>query len=297
MAIAVMALFGVIATAGVSLIGHLLTRQASRRLTQEHEDERERLRLDAAMRAGMLLAGADGVPADRAAAASGLLALTRLGHAELAVALLVDLWSNPSDRDAPGQVSTETAVLVIDAALTADRANAQLVAAELLCRNALRLDSCQSLHWPSAVDGRWIPGLSPKAKLLILDALVTMAVNGRSNENALRSIAVRLYGIGEGDPSDRVKGCVGTLVQALLPALRRLRYDDMIQGPAMVTLRQLEGAGAAASKNPDGYLERIVADRSRKLEAWSATGCDEIDLGVGSLGTGACDCPRQPAGA
>jgi hypothetical protein len=65
----------------------------------------------------------------------------------------------------------------------------------------------------------------------------------------------------------------------------------------MVTLRQLEGAGAAASKNPDGYLERIVADRSRKLEAWSATGCDEIDLGVGSLGTGACDCPRQPAGA
>jgi hypothetical protein len=230
MAIAVMALFGVIATAGVSLIGHLLTRQASRRLTQEHEDERERLRLDAAMRAGMLLAGVDGVPADRAAAASGLLALTRLGHAELAVALLVDLWSNPSDRDAPGQVSTETAVLVIDAALTADRANAQLVAAELLCRNALRLDSCQSLHWPSAVDGRWIPGLSPKAKLLILDALVTMAVNGRSNENALRSIAVRLYGIGEGDPSDRVKGCVGTLVQALLPALRRLRYDDMIQG-------------------------------------------------------------------
>ncbi|MDT9700868.1 hypothetical protein [Streptomyces sp. P17] len=65
------------------------------------------------------------------------------------MALLVDLWSD-DDED---KISDETAILVIDAALRSTSSSAQLVAAELLCRNAERLDACQSLHWPSSGEG------------------------------------------------------------------------------------------------------------------------------------------------
>jgi hypothetical protein len=85
--------------------------------------------------------------------AAGLLALTRLDHADLAVALLVDLWSEREGPEDPDRVSTETAILVIDAALRSTSANAQLVAAELLCRNAKWLQPGQSLHWPSSLEG------------------------------------------------------------------------------------------------------------------------------------------------
>lgn len=39
--------------------------------------------------------------------------------------------------------------LVVDAALRSGKPNAQLVAAEVLCRNSEHLDPCQSTHWPS----------------------------------------------------------------------------------------------------------------------------------------------------
>ncbi len=90
------------------------------------------------MRAGALFSPAGGGTIHPATAASALLALTNLDRADLAVVLLVDLWTE--DERA---ISTETAILVIDAALRS-QAKAQLIAAELLCRNAKRLDSCQS---------------------------------------------------------------------------------------------------------------------------------------------------------
>jgi uncharacterized protein with von Willebrand factor type A (vWA) domain len=80
-----------------------------------------------------------------------------------------------NERHSESVISDETAVLVIsDALAAADKPAAQLVAAELLCRNALRLDPCQSLHWPAAVDGCWVPLLVPKAKVLVVEALVRM---------------------------------------------------------------------------------------------------------------------------
>src|SRR5712692_7913926 len=79
------------------------------------------------------------------------------------------------------------------------------MAAELLCRNAKGLDICNSLHWPSAVNSAWIPDLPVTAKLLITDALIHMALASNS-KNALRELAIRLYGISDGDPSPRVKG-------------------------------------------------------------------------------------------
>jgi hypothetical protein len=120
---------GVLVTASVSLIGMSLSRQTERRL-----------QLEAAMRAGELFSPTGSTPAVPAAMASGLLALTKLGHAELAVALLVDLGTEDNDK-----VSNETAILVIDAALRSESRNAKLVAAELLCRNAERLNPSQSL--------------------------------------------------------------------------------------------------------------------------------------------------------
>jgi hypothetical protein len=170
---AAIALIGVLVTASATLVGHWVTRQqnlrldseqeqAENRLVQEHGEERERLKLDAAMRAADLFVHSGNESADSVRSASGLLALTQLDRADLAVALLVDLWSphnksrrREADENSSGRthafsrprtqarnnstVSTETAVQVINEALQSTP-NAQLIAAELLCRNARSLD-------------------------------------------------------------------------------------------------------------------------------------------------------------
>ncbi|WP_318307789.1 hypothetical protein [Amycolatopsis solani] len=251
------------------VVGWLTARQANRRLNHEHADEEARLRLDAAMRAGELFSAKDS-PADPAAVASGLLALTKLDNAELAVALLVNLWSEETPQVAP-----ETAVLVVDAALRST-GNAQLVAAELLCRNANRLDPCHSLHWPSAIDGDWDQDFCPKTKLLLIDALVGMTLAHPNTEDALRSVAVRLYGVWRGDENPRVRGCVGRLIGAVVPALRQLGYIDFMQGKKTVLLSELETAAASGTHNPDGYLDRMVEDRCKKLCSW-AHACEHAD--------------------
>lgn len=266
------ALIGVLATASVSVIGFLVTWQANRRLRQDHQEEQARLKLDAAMRAGALFSDTDGTPANPAAIASGLLALTRLDHADLAVALLVDLWSEASDN----RVAHETAVLVIDAALRSDSPSARLVAAELLCRNAHRLSPCHSLHWPSAIDGCWNATFGPKTKLLLIDALIRITVANPVSEGALRSVAVRLYGIWHGDQELRVHGCVGRLIDAVVPALGELGYVDFMQGNQKVVLADLEAAAATGTRNPDSFLDRMVDDRCTKLRTWSA-GCGKTE--------------------
>jgi hypothetical protein len=196
--------------------------------------------------------------------ASGLLALTKLGHAELAVALLVDLWTEDNDK-----VSNETAILVIDAALRSESRNAKLVAAELLCRNAERLNPSQSLDWPSVVEGCWDHTFSQRTKLLLVQALVNMTRKGPHTESALRSVAVRLYGIWEGDPDERVKGCVGKLVNALMPAIRRLEYKEFLQGNQRVHLGDLERVADSRASNPDGYLSHLSDCLAVQLREWA----------------------------
>jgi hypothetical protein len=272
------ALAGVLVTAAVGLVGAVITLIAQRHEERARIEEQRRLRLDAAMRAGELLASKDGAPPDPAAVASGLLALTDLGQAALAVALLVDLWS--PERD--GDVSTETAILVINEALCSDDTGAQLVAAELLCRRSESLDPCQSLHWPSAIDGQWLPQLGNRSKLLLVDGLVRMTLTSDPSENALRSIAVRLYGIASGDPDPRVKRCVGRLIKALVPALQALGYSDFMQGSRVVTLDELKEATRFVMDNPDGMLERIVTERTEALATW-APRCDNTITEPGCL--------------
>jgi hypothetical protein len=302
------ALLAVLVPASVTLVGYWLKRQSEKRLDQEAEEaeerrsletsqENSRLKLDAAMRAAGLFGPSGDAVSSAARSAAGLLALTQVGFTDLAVALLVDLWRPQSPQVMPMEakaadsveVSDETAVQVINAALETGKPDAQLIAAELLCRNADRLDICDSLHWPSSVNSAWIPELPVTAKLLIVDALVHMALASEPTQNSLRELAVRLYGISVGDPEERVKGCIGTLMTAILPALRKLGYTDFMKGPGhgLVTLAQMEGAAAKASPHPDGYFEMIVKDRSERLEDWSRE-CTAVSYAPMALATASC---------
>lgn len=264
---AVLAFVGVLVTATASIIGLTVTRQASRATES-------RLRLDAAMRAGESFSSQTTEPVSSASIASSLLALTKLDNVDLAVALLVDFWL-PGE----GRMSDEAAILVVDAALRSGKPNAQLVAAEVLCRNSAHLDPCQSTHWPSYIDGCWNPGFGPKTRLLLIDALTRMAINKVPvNENALRSVAVRLYGIYAGEPEDsNAKGCIATLIAALIPSLRRLGYEDFMQGNTEVMLSDLEAAAKHAERNPDDFLARMAAARATELCKW-AEPCSKGDV-------------------
>jgi hypothetical protein len=286
---AVLAMVGVLVTAVVSWSGMLVRVQAENRLKREHADEQARLRLDAAMRAGELLSTNDDRSPQPAAVASGLLALPQLGRADLAVALLVDLWDVKGSDDTPDissspahVVSAEIAILVLDAALQDDRPSAQLVAAELLCRNAQRLDLCQSLHWPASIDGTWNSSFGVKTKVLIVEGLVRMACASAPNQNALQSLAVRLYGISVGDADPHVKGCVGMLLTAIVPALQRLGTASLMQGPSEVTMQDIETAASQAHANPDRVFYRIAKHRSAELETWAGL-CHETDFRPGAM--------------
>ena len=187
-------------------------------------------------------------------------------------------------------MSTETAILAIDSALRIRvkqcDSNAPLVGAELLCRNAPRLDACQSLHWPSYVDGMWNADFSPRTKLLLVDALVQMTLTTGPSENALRSIAVRLYGIwlAEGRDSN-VRGCIGTLLSAIIDPLRALCNEEFIQGNQHVSFEDLKTAAASAHENPDGFLARVAKDRAEHL-CDRASQCYDLRLDSGSLAHG-----------
>lgn len=304
---AVLAFVGVLATASATVIGFSVQRQAQDKLSQEHEqttkrlaqdaqEQKRRFELDTAMKASQLIAPGDGSVANPAALASGLVTLTNLDQAELAVSLLVDLWSvriadDGTHLDNPKcQVANEVAILVINGALSSDCASAQLVAAELLCRNATRLTATQSLHWPEVLDGRWRPEFGKRTKLLLVEALVTMTTcpGKPADEASLRSIAVRLYGIST-DPEARVKACVGKLIKALLPALDRCVSKEFTQGGVMVNFDQLAHAAAYPPDNPDGYLSALSDSLAARLREWAA-GASGIPTTPGRLASAAPGC-------
>jgi hypothetical protein len=282
---AILTYAGVMVTATVTLVGMAIKWQSDKRIAVDKAEQFKQIRLDAAMRAGQLVSPGESGPAHPAAIASGLLALTKLGQADLAVALLVDLWPGTAGPVVPGTVSSETAILVIDAALSSESSNAQLVAAEMLCRNCAVLKPGQSLDWPSSLEGRWISKLSHRAKLLVVEALVGSTLSCSPDETTLRSAAVRLYGIWSGDHDKRVRHCIGKMIGALTPRLRELQYTEFIQGDRIITMGQLEHAAESANSMPektDGYLDQLSTTLAAKLKAWAseATG---LYLGPGCL--------------
>jgi hypothetical protein len=277
---------GVLLTVVLGFIGHVLTRQQALRIEREKQESTarlaikehettERLSIEASMRAGELLAAHAGDPA---AAASGLLALTNLNRNNLAVALLVDLWSPGRKR-----VPTETAILVIDAALRSTEPNARLLAAELLCRNSADLEACSSMHWPSLLDGGWNPAFCPKTKLLLIEALLNMTLAAKANEGSLRSLAVRLYGIWAAEKDNSVvRGCLGTLIAEVWPRLRDLGFRNFIQGDAEIKIEELQVAALGAQANPDQYLRHVTEAYAGRLRKW-ASRKEEVELTYGVL--------------
>jgi hypothetical protein len=83
------------------------------------------------------------------------------------------------------------------------------------------------------------------------------------------------------DADLRVKGCVGTLINALFPGLRKLGYTDFLQGNQKVMLGDLEFASESATANPDGLLDQLVISRSEQLAAWAAE-CGTTDYHPGA---------------
>jgi hypothetical protein len=306
---AVFTLIGGLVTYTATIIRISVQRQAQRRLAEEHDrtekrldqegqEQSRRLELEAAMRAGQLITPTDTASADSgspAAVASGLLALTNLNQAELAVSLLVDLWSDgvADDDGKPrkihsSRVANEIAILVINRALCSDSPSAQLIAAELLCRNATKLTATQSLHWPAVLDGGWRPEFGARTKLLLVEALVNMTTCPKkpADEAALRAIAVRLYCISSLDPEKRVKACIGKLINALLPSLDQCTNREFAQGNVMVTIESLHRAAAPRKDNPDGYLSALSDGAAARLQDWSK-GATGIPSNPGCLATAA----------
>ena len=299
----------VVVPATVAVIGTLFAWQSNKRLAQDREQSEARLaqdrkqsearlQLDAVIHAADLFNPSSDPAGSAARCAAGLLVLTQLDQADLAVALVADLWGAQASAplaDAANDVSThptraisgslraevnaqasirisaETAIQVINAALKSKNKNAQVIAAELLCRNAETLDIGKAIDWPSEINGKWDSALPVAAKLLIVDALVHMALASKE-ANALRELAIRLYSIWKNDPQPRVKGCIAALLNAILPELPRLGYRKFLPdfGDHLITIEQMQDAADHPMEHPDEYFEFIVTDRSVKLAQWAA---------------------------
>jgi hypothetical protein len=134
------------------------------------------------------------------------------------------------------------------------------------------------------VEGCWVPDLSPRAKLLLVEALVNMTLAGPTNESALRAVAVRLYGIWRDDPEERVRGCIGKLIDSLIGRLNNLGYKDFMQGTQQVMLSELQEAARSRSDNPDGYLDRLSTRFADDLRNW-AQRCEGLPTEPGCLAT------------
>src|SRR5215813_4653763 len=236
---AVLALFAVLIPASVTLVGFWIQRQAGKRVDLQKVQENARLKLDQVIRAAELFSSSDDATASRERAVSALLALTQLDHAALAIGILADLWpTQPSPSLSPAQettdtstkVSAEQAILVIHAALVSKESTAQIMAAELMSRNAGTLDINSPLHWPNLVSNQWVV-LPERAKLLLIDALVFMAIARVVSGDSIRTLALRLYEIWEIDPEPRVKRSTGAFIEAILPALKTHGYEEfMLRG-------------------------------------------------------------------
>jgi hypothetical protein len=300
---AVLALAGTSLTGAISLAGLALQRQANWRTQLAAADEGRRLKLEAAMRAASLLAPANGGAPDAASIGAALLALCDLDQVELAVALLGDTWHPVPRRhsvssitagvavgDAPSgatpgpdagsrrpgstgvsKVSTATAILVIDKGLSKPAGGAaQLMAAEILCRNARALSASSMVDWPHSIDGLWREDLPYMAKLLIIDGLVSMTINDKPVDLALSALAVRLYGIYRGETNSRVRQCASRMLHAIMPVLEQRDWDQLMgRAREAVCFKDLVGSAKEEGEAPRDLLGKLEEDRVKKLGEWS----------------------------
>jgi hypothetical protein len=107
-----------------------------------------------------------------------------------------------------------------------------------------------------------------------------MALTSAADESALKSLAVRLFGISEGDDDKNVKGCLGMLIKAILPQLRDA--GTLMQGSRELTFADLDQAANYAKPNPNRHMARVVAYRADELAEWAAE-CQGVNYRPGGL--------------
>ena len=107
---------------------------------------------------------------------------------------------------------------------------------------------------------RWLldTRVAPKAKVLVVEALVRMTFTSQFNENALRSLVVRLLRDLQWRRQPSREGLRRSVAPSLLLALERLPYREFMAGRATVSLDDVRRAAALASPNPDGYLRGLL---------------------------------------
>jgi hypothetical protein len=138
----VLALVGAAFGASLTLVGVLLKHSIDARTEA-------RLRVETCMRAVELLATGDGKVAPPTQQAGALFALIRLRHVGLAVSLLSEIWPR-------GEISSNAATWVINAALESGEQAIERDAASVLSENAERLLGPNgTLVLPHAIEHKW----------------------------------------------------------------------------------------------------------------------------------------------
>jgi hypothetical protein len=166
-------LLGVLATATVALVGHLLKQSIdlrTARLAGEANDrartDQRRLQMEAALETVKLLATPQGAPAHPVQASAGLIVLSKLGETALAVDLAAELWP-------ARQMTTTAAVQLCDDALCSLDPPLQRAGAVLILNNWRLLQDEATpgqAQWVSFT-AEWPPGLDVQARRLLTVAL------------------------------------------------------------------------------------------------------------------------------
>jgi len=179
---AALALVGSILTASVTLIGvivkysiddrnaRLASIESARNFAMALESEKSN-RIDIVIRAVDLL-GENNQDAAEAEIGGSLLALSKLGEYDLALALLSQLWKE-------NLVSIPIGEIVIADALQSDSERSQRTAAAVLAQNVDKIQEEMTSYWPF-YDNKWPADLPAAVRLsLIVSAGEWLAVNLR----------------------------------------------------------------------------------------------------------------------
>lgn len=281
---AALALVGALASALVAFFGVRVSSRSERRL-----------RLEAAMDAARLLAPTDGSEPTHQANATALLSLADLDQIELAIVLLYEAW--PLDG-----LSNESAVLLVDKALRSRSRSAQRLAAELLWRQAAKLDARTSTDWPRCVDARWpadgrpgddrrTPELGVLTRLFLFDGMLKMTLTQVVDKDTLSALAVRVSSVYQAERDIHLREAASELLGLLMPDLCALRLSALLHADVTVSmdaLRSMARAPTESNKPVSEPIQLAMRDRFDQVRLWLRT-CEPIPASVIEA-----DKPRRP---
>lgn len=164
---ATVALLGVLASSTVAVLGTMFKQSFDERSLALQREAEDRFRTDTALKAVDLMATEDGKELEsNMQREASLIALATLGHHDLALNLVGQLW--PSNL-----VSTRCAMTAIDSALRSSQERVQRHAAEVLGEYIPGLVTEDGAYsFPDIVYLKWDESLPASAKYDILDTLL-----------------------------------------------------------------------------------------------------------------------------